>query len=98
MNNQLGIPGLKSIRQTLELSQKKIALAVSVNEYYISLLENGRRDCTQGLQRRIAAFIQCDVLDLLGNPTQQRLSDIKVAFRRAELTAAETEAQEKEVA
>lgn len=49
----------------------------------INAVECGRKDCTQAMQRCIAAALCCEPADLLAVPTPERLAQIKADFDEA---------------
>lgn len=80
LQSVLGLPGLKSIRIFLGLKSKWIADQTKTTAKWISEIENGRRDCTQKLQRLIARLLGCTLADLNGYPNDKRLRAIKHRF------------------
>lgn len=59
------------------MTQQKLADEATIHVSFIFALETGRRDCSQAVQRRIAAALGCEVTDLLGIPDEQRLQELK---------------------
>ena len=83
MTQRKGLPGLRPIRERLELSQAKLgALCGSKgrSEDFIRHLETGFRDCSQTVQRELAEALCCTVSDLHGEPTDARLKQIFRAY------------------
>lgn len=72
-----GLPGCKPIREALELTQAQLAQMVGVHLSFIFCVENGRKDCSQSVQRRIAGVLGCEVVDLIQQPTEERIQEIK---------------------
>lgn len=74
---------MRKIREHLGLAQDAIGVSKGV---YIGRLETGKVDCTQALQRQIAAALCCEVFELLSNAiTDERLQQIEIAYRRQQL-------------
>jgi hypothetical protein len=79
-NSTLGLPGLQSIRSFLAVKSKYIADETGYSAKWISEIENGNRDCSQKLQRRIASILCCTLADLNGKPDEARLNFIKRSY------------------
>lgn len=75
-----GLPGCKPIREALSLTQSQLAKLTEVHLSFIFCVENGRKDCSQAVQRKIAGALSCEVTDLLKEPTSERLQEIKDAY------------------
>lgn len=87
-----GLPGSRSIREFLDLTQQKAAKEAGLHPHHLNSIECGRRDCTQALQRKIASALCCSVADLFGQPTPARLAEIRAAYLRRQADHAEAEA------
>lgn len=85
-NSKSGLPGLPVIRKALRVLAKDLAEAVSRTPQWISDIERGSNDCTQSLQRNIAAFLGCGVtvVDLIAIPSKERLRQIRRAYHLRE--------------
>lgn len=88
MTQRKGLPGLRPIRERLELSQAKLGALCGKgrSEDFIRHLETGFRDCSQTVQRELAEALCCTVSDLHGELTDDRLKQI---FRAYHLKQAE---------
>jgi len=75
---------LRPIRKHVGLSSQALAAILNCTPKWVEHIEAGKRDCTQKLQRRIASVLNCTVLDLLGQPDQQRLHEIAAAYHLRE--------------
>lgn len=84
-----GLPGLSALRTSRGLSRADVAELCGCSMEMIRLIESGKSDCSQQLQRDLAAVLHCTVIDLLSPPTEQRLAEIRQAYhlRQAELAA-----------
>ena len=94
--SQYGLPGLRSIRDSVGIMAKDLAQIVGVTPQWISSLETGAADCTAGLQRRIAGALCCSPADLLDTPTTPRLAEITIDYRQRQID--EIKSKESEVA
>ena len=88
MTKRKGLPGLRPIRERLELSQAELAALCGRgrSEDFIRHLETGFRDCSQTVQRELADALCCTVSELHGDPTEEQLRQI---FRAYHLKLAE---------
>lgn len=60
---------VRLIRQRRGLSQEDVAVRADISKPYLSQLENGRRAFERrGLIERLAAALECSVLDITGQP------------------------------
>lgn len=85
-----GLPGLKSIRCALDMKANKLAKLAESTPKWISEIEIGRSDCTQKLQRRLAAILCCTVADLVGVPTESRIKEIRRSYHLTQADADES--------
>lgn len=98
LEDVLGLPGLKSIREALNIRQDVLAAQVGRTNQWISQIETGKDDCTQALQRKLARVLCCKVVDLLEEPTPERLAEIKdeSEYQKGQEAAARIAAREAE--
>lgn len=79
MTLRKGLPGLRPIRERLELSQAKLGSMCGKkgrSEDFIRHLETGFRDCSQTVQRELSEALCCTVSDLHGQPSETTLKKI----------------------
>lgn len=90
IHSSKGLPGLKKIREKADLSQSQLSDRVGCTAKWVYLIENGT-DCTQELQRKLAEVLHCTPADLLSEPSEQRLKEIRAAYLRAQADQAEAD-------
>lgn len=85
MSEVKGLPGLSAIRSQLDLTQAAVSKSLECSQVHLRLVELGRKDCTQSFQRHLSEVLCCRVIDLLEEPTPERLREIEIAYKRREL-------------
>lgn len=88
-----GLPGLRAIRDRLGVTAQDVALRVGVTTNWLSIIERGHDDCTDKLKRQLANFLRCTVVDLITQPSDQRLAEIEAAYLQARADEARARAQ-----
>lgn len=74
------------MRRALEISRVRVASMVGCHSNTVYQIENGK-DCSQDLQRKIAAALHCSLSDLLEPPSEQRLAEICADYLQAKADA-----------
>lgn len=83
-----GLPGLLPIRERLKLSQAFVASMCGPKGRAVDSIrhiESGAADCSQQLQRELAAALCCTVANLHSDPTEAVLKEIEINYKRREL-------------
>ena len=96
-DSRKGAPGLRLIRQHLNLTQTQIGDFAGISSEWARLIESGQHECSTGILSKLSEKIGCERSDLLSSPTPERLMEIEIAYR--ELLLAESKAKrEKQLA
>lgn len=55
---------LKELRNAKDLTQEQSAKILSITIIYLSMLENGKRNPSDGLKKKMAKLYECNVADI----------------------------------
>lgn len=58
------IKTLKQLRENKKLTQKQVAKLTDTTITYISLLENGKRNASDDMKKKLAQLYGCKVIDI----------------------------------
>ena len=81
---------IKEMRINLGLSQKNIAEYLNVDQSYVSLLEEGKRQISSDMLEALAALFCCEITHLLSDDVPE--APYKIAFRTTTLGVQELKA------
>lgn len=58
------VKSLKELRETNNLTQEQVAKSTDTTKTYISLLENGKRNASDDMKKKLAKVYNCKIIDI----------------------------------
>lgn len=58
------VKSLKELRKTNNLTQEQVAKSTDTTKTYISLLENGKRNASDEMKKKLAKIYNCKIVDI----------------------------------
>lgn len=55
---------MKQLREEAELTQEQVANSTNTTVTFISLLENGKRNASDEMKKKLAKLYNCEVIDI----------------------------------
>ena len=55
---------MKQLREEAELTQEQVANSTNTTVTFISLLENGKRNASDEMKKKLAKLYNCEVVDI----------------------------------
>ena len=55
---------LKELREKARMTQKEVATVANIKVNYLSMLENGHRNPSDNLKKKLASIYKCNVADI----------------------------------
>lgn len=55
---------MKQLRQRKKLTQEQVAKITDTTVTYISLLENGKRNASDEMKKKLAKLYECEIIDI----------------------------------
>ena len=89
--NNSSLPGLRVVREHLRILQTEIARQLDMSATQVWRIEKTSVSTRVDLLKPLAVALCCSVDDLLSEPDEQRLREIKAAYLRRAADEAERE-------
>lgn len=58
------VKSLKELRKINNLTQEQVAKSTNTTKTYISLLENGKRNASDDMKKKLAKVYNCKIVDI----------------------------------
>lgn len=58
------VKSLKELREANNLTQEQVAKSTDTTKTYISLLENGKRNASDEMKKKLAKVYNCKIVDI----------------------------------
>ena len=58
------VKSLKELRKTNNLTQEQVAKSTDTTKTYISFLENGKRNASDEMKKKLAKIYNCKIVDI----------------------------------
>lgn len=55
---------MKQLREEAELTQEQVANSTNTTVTFISLLENGKRNASDEMKKKLAKLYNCEIIDI----------------------------------
>lgn len=60
----MAVKTLKKLRENKRMTQKEVSNEIGVTKEYIGMLENGKRNPSDSMKKKLAELYECNVTDI----------------------------------